>query len=104
MLKITTLITEQQTIFKLAGALSGPWVGELNRHWQRVASFRQGVRMVDLTEVTFIDAEGEAFLTEMRRAGTELLAADCFIKAIVDRIVTSSGGPPSPVESEDRGH
>jgi ABC-type transporter Mla MlaB component len=104
MLKITTVMAEQQTTLNLTGKLSGPWVAELNRHWQCVAVFqRRGVLIVNVTDVTFMDAEGQALLTEMWRAGVELHTTDCFTKAIVDRIVAGSGGPPSSVESEDRG-
>jgi anti-anti-sigma regulatory factor len=104
MLKITTVMTDQQTTLNLAGKLTGPWVSELSRHWQRVAAFREGVLIVNMTDVTFMNAEGQALLTEMWRAGVELYTTDRFTKAIVDCIVASSGGPPSPVELEDREH
>jgi ABC-type transporter Mla MlaB component len=100
MLKITTVMADQQTTLNLTGKLIGPWVSELSRHWQRVAAFQKGVLIVNVTDVTFIDAEGQVLLAEMWRAGVELHTTDCFTKAIVDRIVASSGGPPSPVESK----
>ncbi len=104
MLKISTLIADQQTTLNLTGKLIGPWVSELSRHWQRVAAFQKGVFIVNVTDVTFMDAEGEALLTEMWRAGVELRTTDCFTKAIVDRIMASSGRPPSPVESKCCAH
>jgi hypothetical protein len=84
MLRIT--INERQRIltFRLEGRLVKPWVRELEMCWLS-SSARQGKSnlCVDLTEVTFIDAAGEAILTAMHRQGAEFIAADCLTKAVV---------------------
>ena len=60
---------------------------ELEECWRgALASQRQPTLRVDLTEVTSIDAAGQACLEAMHRQGAELVAADCLMKAIVAEI------------------
>ena len=90
MLKITTHIDVDSdiTIFALEGRLIGPWVSELERCWTTtpVGQGKQGLR-VDLSGVTYIDAEGKALLARMHRDGAELIAAGCLTKSIVEEIL-----------------
>ena len=88
MLKITTHTDHAGvTVFALEGRLRGPWVTELERCW-RVSDVepKKGVR-VDLSEVTYIDAEGKAMLACMYREGAELIAAGCLTRCMVEEIV-----------------
>ncbi|PYU25425.1 MAG: hypothetical protein DMG30_05565 [Acidobacteria bacterium] len=71
----------------LQGRLVMPWVAELEKSWKSSRSRRDVRRcVVDLSEVTLIDAQGEKLLKTMRRAGAELIACGVYIKHVVDVI------------------
>ncbi|MGH7232684.1 MAG: STAS domain-containing protein [Nitrospiraceae bacterium] len=90
MLKITTHIDIDSdiTVFALEGRLAGPWVAELERCWKATPAVhgKPGLR-VDLSGVTYIDAEGKALLARMHREGADLIAAGCLTKSIVEEIL-----------------
>jgi ABC-type transporter Mla MlaB component len=96
MLRITIHDAPPTLTFRLEGRLAGPWVRELEECWRgALASRREPILRVDLTEVTSIDAAGRACLAALHRQGVEFLAADCLMKAVVAEIT----GAPVP----DRG-
>ncbi len=75
------------TSFVLEGKLVGPWVKELEKHWESaLAASSSRTMLVDLAEVSFIDAEGRALLARMRQKGVRLLSAGVLINAIVAEI------------------
>ena len=80
---------------KLEGRLAGPWVEELNSYWRQMAANLQGGAVVDLTGVTFIDANGKALLTRLWQQGAELRAAGCLTRCIIEEIakVGRAGSP-----------
>jgi hypothetical protein len=91
MMRITVHEAPRTLTFRLEGRLVGLWVRELDECWRgALASHRKATLRVDLTEVTSIDAAGQACLAAMHRHGAELIAADCLMKAIVAEI---TGGP-----------
>ena len=90
MLKITTHLESGVMIFALEGKLAGPWVKELERCWRSPDGTPQIHPMrVDLSSVTFIDAEGKALLTRMCREGVQLVTTGCLNKCIVEGIMRS---------------
>ena len=90
MLKINMRIETGVMTFELEGKLAGPWVKELELSWRSAAGTQQiyPVR-VDLSAVTFIDAEGEELLGRMYQEGAKLVASGCLNKCIVERIMQS---------------
>jgi hypothetical protein len=93
MLRITVHDKPGTLTFRLEGRLAGPWVGELEECWRgTLVSRREPILRVDLTEVTSIDAAGQACLAVLHRQGAEFLAADCLMKAVVAEIT----GAPVP--------
>jgi ABC-type transporter Mla MlaB component len=75
------------TSFVLEGKLVGPWVRELETHWESaLAACPSRTMLVDLADVSFIDAEGRALLASMRQKGVRLLSAGVLINAIVAEI------------------
>ena len=76
--------------FALEGKLAGPWVKELELSWRSAAGTQQiyPVR-VDLSAVTFIDAEGKELLGRMYEEGAKLVATGCLNKCIVEGIMQS---------------
>ena len=91
MLRITVHEDPSSVTFQLEGRLAGRWVRELKECWQRTAATQQKpIVRVDLTGVTFVDAEGQACLLALHHQGAELVAADCLTKAIVAEINQAS--------------
>ena len=90
MLKITQQIKSDIIILVLEGRLTGPWVRELELCWRSADGTPQihPIR-VDLSSVTFIDAEGKALLTRMCREGAQLVTTGCLNKCIVEGIMRS---------------
>jgi anti-anti-sigma regulatory factor len=82
---ITNGPAEQRWI--LQGRLVMPWVAELEKSWSESRSRDDARRcVVDLSDVTLIDAHGEKLLTDLRRAGAELIACGVYVKHLVEVI------------------
>jgi hypothetical protein len=87
MLRITIHDHEPMTSFVLEGKLVGPWVKELEKCWEGASATDTSTPMlVDLASVTFVDSDGRALLTRMRREGVRLLSHGVLIDAIVAKI------------------
>ena len=87
MLRITTLAGQEQLTLKLEGKLSGPWVNELTKVWERVRPGLQRTPVkVDLRAVSFVDEQGKSVLTVMQQAGAELQAAGPLMTALLEEI------------------
>src|ERR1700756_1360502 len=88
MLRITVHGNPGSLTVQLEGRLAGAWVGEVEDCRQRTLAgrFWRPVVRFDLTDVTYIDAAGKAYLADMHRQGAEFVAADCLTKAIVAEI------------------
>ena len=77
--------------FELEGKLAGPWVKELELCWRSAASTQRIYPVcVDMSSVTFIDAEGKDLLGRMYREGAKLVATGCLNKSIVEGIMQSA--------------
>lgn len=93
MLRITVHDDPGTVTFRLEGRLAGSWVRELQDCWESALAARPNSAVrVDLTEVTFIDAAGKAFLAAKHAQGAELMAVGCLMRAIVAEIT----GAPIP--------
>lgn len=80
------------TSFVLEGKLVGPWVTELEKHWESaLAASPSRTMLVDLADVSFIDAEGRSLLGRMRRKGVKLSSSGVLINAIVADIEAQQG-------------
>jgi ABC-type transporter Mla MlaB component len=72
MLRIINSSTNTEQRWILCGQLSGRWVEELRTNWRKELSTSNGRRrIVDLTDVMFIDESGESLLRELEREGAE---------------------------------
>jgi hypothetical protein len=90
MLRITIHDTPPVMTFQLEGRLAGPWVRELEQCWQSNLAGRSDANfLLDLSEVTSVDAAGQACLAALHSQGAEFLAADCLTKAIVAEITSA---------------
>ena len=63
MLRIERIINGEEKVLKAAGRITGPWVAELSRTLGGEAA--AGVVVLDLTEVSFADNDGLAFLVTL---------------------------------------
>ena len=86
MLKITVHPEGQSTTLLLEGRLAGPWVEELDRCWRQISTGPDARVVVDLHNVTFVDADGKGVLRQMRKHGAELRASGCLMRCIVEEI------------------
>jgi anti-anti-sigma regulatory factor len=88
MLKITVQNGPPPVTVKLEGKLSGPWVSEFERAWDRLtASKPDRTVLVDLSEVTFIDLAGKKLLSSLVDSGARLRTAQLMTNYIVKRII-----------------
>jgi hypothetical protein len=76
MLRIIRTETAAERRWVLCGQLAGRWVQEFRSQWLEFAASKPlPIRdVVDLTDVTFIDEEGEALLAQFRRDGIDFIA------------------------------
>jgi len=87
MLRITWNSNEQQMTLKLEGELAGPWVDETERAWSDLGGTTLGKQvMVDLEDVSFIDAEGRKLLARMLDQGAELQSSHLMTKYIIGQL------------------
>ena len=104
MLRITIHDAPRILTLRLEGRLAGPWVLELEECWRgALAGRRKPTLRVDLTEVTSLDAAGQACLAALHRQGAEFVAPDCLTKAVVAEITQAPlpdrGSPSGEGES-----
>ena len=94
MLKITIAGDQDLATLKLEGKLVGPWVHELERCWHTIRDNSDDrAVIVDLCDVTFVDAEGRKLLTWMCGQGAQFRTLGCMTKGIVEEIVQECGRP-----------
>ena len=92
MLRITIHDSARELRIKLEGKLSGPWVDELRQCWRTASSTTAGrTTSLDLSEVDFVDAEGQSLLSDMHRQGVRLDAATPLIQALVEEGIGRAG-------------
>jgi hypothetical protein len=83
-LKITITDLSDEQRWSLQGLLVGRWADELKSTW--VESRHAGDtrrRIVELSEVTSIDRNGEAVLAEIMSQGAEFIASDVYTKHLL---------------------
>lgn len=96
MLRILTEQRGDEYRISLHGKLAGEWVGILDRYWRSIVDLVPTAKVVaSLSDVSFIDADGERLLEQMWRRGTELAASGCMNRYVIDKIRHRiSGGAP----------
>lgn len=87
MLKITTVTERRSTTLQLEGRLAGAWVQELEGCWMTALRTRAtDPLVVDLSGVTYIDAQGKDLLKRIYQAGAEMVASGCLTSCVVAEI------------------
>ena len=79
MLKISQAGKANQSVtLKLEGRVVGPWVGELRQVCETLLTDRRALKL-DLTDMTFADADGVAVLTGFKMRGITLKNCSPFV-------------------------
>ena len=87
MLRIEIEQHDDLVTIALHGSVAGDWVALLDRCWQRIADTLPSPKVKTvLTDVSFIDADGEQLLERMSRGGVELVGTGCMNRHVIDRI------------------
>ena len=104
MLKITQQrdAASESASFMLEGRLAGPWVAELETCWRQMAVSQRGRTVIELTGVTFVDAEGKALLIQMWQQGAQLHAVGCLTRCIVEEITKAGRAGSSRSSRKDK--
>ena len=80
MLKISPAGTVNHSVtLKLEGRVVGPWVGELRQVCETLLTERRGLKL-DLTDVSFADADGVAALSSLKSRGVTLTNCSPFVQ------------------------
>lgn len=87
MFKISTVDTKGERRLVVEGTLVNPWVAELRRTWGSAGHTLEGRRLViDLTNATKIDREGEAAILELMQEGAQFRCSGVFNTHVVKQI------------------
>jgi hypothetical protein len=86
-LRITVTDAPREQRWILQGRLSGPWVAQLKSNWEK-SHGQSGDRscVVDVSNVTFVDLEGERVLAAMIKDGAHFIATGVYTKHILETL------------------
>ena len=89
--------------WSLQGQLVGQWAAELRSTWRNAQVGRDSrKRIVELTEVTSIDRNGEEVLSEIMSHGGEFVASDVYTKHLLQNL--RRGLEQSRMKQDDGGN
>lgn len=92
MLKIEVVLTSSEQRWTLHGRLAGPWVALLQSCWMSTEEERKCRKcLVDLTNLTSVDEEGEEVLRVMMREGAQFCACGVYTKYLLERLARLCG-------------
>jgi hypothetical protein len=94
LLKITVQKGSGPLTLKLEGKLAGPWVEELRDVWSS-ESASEAV-LVDLIDVSFVDAAGKDLLEQMWQGGADFVTDSPLMKQVVKEVTGSPEGWSKP--------
>lgn len=83
MLRITSTRSGTTGRLKVEGRLAGEWVGELSKAAAAAEAAASHV-VVDLADVTFVDADGASLLRTLRGRGVSLADCSLFVTGLID--------------------
>jgi len=87
MLRVITVKRGRVYRLELHGMLGGEWVPLLEQHWRAIVDGGAAARVtVALSNVDFIDPDGERLLQRMADAGVRFVVSGCMNRYLVDRL------------------
>jgi len=87
MLRVITVRRRGGYRLELHGMLGGEWVPLLEQHWRAIVDGGAFARVtVVLSNVDFIDPDGEQLLQRMADDDVEFVVAGCMNRYVIDRL------------------
>lgn len=87
MLRVITKQLGNTVRLELHGLLGGDWVPLLEEHWRAIVrDLPQAQVTAVLSEVDFIDIEGERLIQRMAENGVRFIATGCMNRYVVERL------------------
>jgi hypothetical protein len=87
MFKISTVDTPQERRLIVEGTLVNPWVAELRRSWGQAGNSLDGRKLVvDLSNATLIDPEGESAILELMKDGAKFCCTGVLTKHVLKEL------------------
>lgn len=90
MLRITLVRGSDLSTLKLEGKLTGPWINELERSWSEISKHEPRPPVVDLSDVTFVSAEGKKLLKSLFQQGADLQSRSLMTRFILSEVKNAS--------------
>jgi len=81
-LKITATSTPVETTLRIEGRIVGEWVDELSRSVADAQSTTDRI-VLDLSQVTFVDAIGAVFLRSAAAHGADVVNSSDFVSGLI---------------------
>lgn len=87
MLRVITERQEDRYTFDLHGTLGGEWVAVLEQHWRSITDDVPSAKLtLVLSNVDFIDPDGEQLLRRMADDDVEFVVAGCMNRYVIDSL------------------
>jgi hypothetical protein len=87
MFKISTVEDDSRRILILEGKLIRPWTEQVENAWKLAGEHLQGRKLVvDVTNVTFISADGETTLFKLMQDGAKFSCRDVLTKHVLKQL------------------
>ena len=87
MLRVITERQGNRYRLDLHGTVGGDWVRVLEQHWRAIADDVPAAKVtVVLSNVDFIDADGEQLLQQMADDEVAFVVAGCMNRYVIDRL------------------
>jgi hypothetical protein len=87
MLRVITERRGDRYRLDLHGTLGGEWVAVLEQHWRSIRGEELSAKVtLVLSNVDFIDADGERLLQQMAADDVEFLVAGCLNRYVIDSL------------------
>lgn len=87
MLRISRTSTAHQVTLRLEGEISGRWVPELRNECTRALEQQGGALVLDLGDVSSIDASGLALFRELQRRHVRVRNCSLYVAALLEGVV-----------------
>jgi hypothetical protein len=92
MLRVITKKRGSTVRLDLHGLLGGDWVPVLEEHWRAIVRDLPRARITAvLSEVEFIDVEGERLIQRMAGKGVRFVATGCMNRYVVEKLGAHTG-------------
>ena len=94
MLRVITERQGDRYRLDLHGTLGGEWVAVLDQHWRSIMDDVPSAKVtVVLSNVDFIDADGERLFQRMAGAGVRFVVSGCMNRHVVERLPNARAAP-----------